>query len=85
MIDLDDPSRCPMDSSCIGCRGIWDLNVRTLDSPVGVFCVTLCTTCVEQGDLPNFAVASAARAALEHCEHLGIDVDQMAAAMEAEQ
>lgn len=58
--------------------------MRTVGSPVGVFCVTMCSACVMWDQLPNFAVVSAVNAALEHCGHLGIDADQMAAAMEAD-
>lgn len=77
-------ARCPLDSSCISCRGVADLQVRTIESPIGVFCVTLCAFCVQEDELPRFSAVSAVHASLEHCEHLGIDVDQMAAAMEAE-
>jgi len=82
VIDLDDVSGCPLDSSCICCRGTakQGLRVCTVGSPVGVFCVTMCSACIESDELPNFAVVSAVRAVLEHCSHLGIDADQMAAA-----
>lgn len=84
MIDLDDTSRCPVDSSCISCRGATDLAARTVTSSVGVFCVTLCTACIQWDELPRFSPASAVRATLEHCSHLDIDADQMSAAMRQE-
>lgn len=80
-VDLDDTARCPVDSSCFSCRGVADLAARTVTSSVGVFCITLCAFCFQEEQLPRFSPASAVRATLEHCGHLGIDADQMSAAM----
>lgn len=79
---LDDTTRCPVGDSCVSCRGTEALSVHTVGSLVGVFCVTVCAPCVQWEDLPNWAVASAANASLEHCAHLGITVDDMAELME---
>lgn len=84
MISLDDTSNCPLNESCVYCGTIQELVVATLESPVGVFCMTMCDECGERGRLPGFPVAHAVRASLEHCGHLGIDADEMAALMEAE-
>jgi hypothetical protein len=87
MIRLDDTSNCPLNESCIYCGTIQELVVATLESPVGVFCITMCDECGESGvcnRLPGLPVADAVRASLEHCAHLGIDGDEMAALMEAE-
>ncbi|MBC3191669.1 hypothetical protein H7X46_11415 [Pseudonocardia sp. C8] len=52
-----------------------------MDTPVGVLCATLCGTCAETEHLPAFGSWMAAVAAvIEHCEHLGVTVDEAAAA-----
>lgn len=81
---LDDTGNCPLGEICIFCGTSQELAVATLESPVGVFCLTMCDDCGERGRLPGFPVAYAVHASLEHCGHLGINADQMAAAMEAE-
>jgi hypothetical protein len=84
-IDVDDTSRCPVAAWCDTCAGTADLDVCTVETPVGVSCATLCGACVDSGRLPAFPSWSAAvRAVGEHCEHLSCDVDEMAAALEAE-
>ncbi len=64
------------------CRGIprrhGDLYVVTADSGMaGVLCLTLCAECRKR-PLPAMGVLVAAIRVTEHCEHLGIDLDQMA-------
>lgn len=81
MIDLDDISNCPLAGTCAVCGNTEDLDVGTLGTPVGVFCITLCPACVEYDQTPRLTPVAAVRASLEHCAHLGIDADQMAEAM----
>ncbi len=50
----------------------------TVETPVGVLCLTLCRACVRHQVLPAFSWSGAALAAAAHCEHLGIDLDQAA-------
>jgi hypothetical protein len=62
-----------------------ELEVATYQTPVGVFCATVCWSCVDAGTAPP--VPSWARAVERvgaHCQHLGIDVDQMGARLHAE-
>jgi hypothetical protein len=84
-IDLDDTSRCPVGHRCESCgteRG--DLAVTTADlGRLGVACLTLCPPCTDSNIAPPVTVSTAARLVGQHCQHLGITVDDMAAAMEA--
>lgn len=87
-LDLDDTSRCPVAKSCASCGGGDELEVVTISAPVGLFCVTLCRSCIRHGetfgDAPRFTAATAVRRSLAHCEHLGITSDQMGEAMQRE-
>ncbi len=78
MVYLDDTSRCPVGPGCESCGHLDELVVSTADTPVGVLCMTLCETCELAGMLPVFSPAEESARVLEHGEHLGIDVDQMA-------
>jgi hypothetical protein len=53
-------------------------------SQVGVMCLTMCDACQVFGP-PSMSLAQAVRRVMDHCEHLGVTVDEMAAALEAEQ
>lgn len=83
-INLDDTRRCPSTSTCETCSTAREgLAVVTVDTSVGVFCMTTCRACnegQEDGEVGRFPLVTATLRVLEHCEHLGIDVDQMAAA-----
>jgi len=80
-VDVDDTARCPVATWCESCSRIGDLYVVTADSGMGgVFCMTLCGECCER-PLPQFGVLEATTRVAEHCEHLGIDLDQMADAV----
>ena len=50
-------------------------------SRLGVACVTLCSWYAEDGAVPAAPVGAAARMAGAHAGHLGIDLDEMAAAL----
>jgi hypothetical protein len=82
-VNLDDTSNCPLQEICIDCGKAGWLEVRTFSSMVGVFCLTMCDDCARPRR-PSFSVTTAVRRSLEHCGHLGIDADQMAALMEQE-
>jgi len=84
MIHLDDTSECPMAAECRCCGGMSELDVATLESTVGVFCLTICADCAQQGSVEKIGVVEAVTLVLGHCGHLGIDADQMEALMEAE-
>lgn len=84
MTDLDNTANCRLGNSCEGCGDIDSLTVATIGSPVGVFCMTLCGRCTPNPASWRLPMVRAVHRTLEHCEHLDIDADQMAAAMEAE-
>lgn len=86
MTDLDDRTRCPIGGECATCQGADGLRVVTVQTPVGVFCCTLCVTCVEDGErLPVLGWATAIEWSMRHCQHLGIDADEMGRLMLAEE
>lgn len=84
VLDLDDTTNCPLDRRCATCDTEDDLAVGTAVTPLGVHCVTLCGSCAEKGDVRCGSWGAAMSGALDHCGHLGIDLDEMAAAMKAE-
>jgi len=94
-VDVDDTTRCPVRGQCESCdrpgvpcweeRGSGEsvLWVLTADSGMGgVFCMTLCGAC-SVCPLPSFGVLGAATRVAEHCEHLGINLDEMARLVES--
>lgn len=83
-IDLDDVGGCPVAASCAGCGATDGLAVVTADVVIGVICMTLCRPCTAHGcELPRLSVSDAAHRVCEHCTHLGVDLDQAAAAQDA--
>ena len=83
-IDLDDVSHCPLGVRCeIDGSERPDLVVDTFDTPVGVLCLSICPDHVAPKMSPPVSVATAFRLVGQHCAHLGIDVDQAAAAWRA--
>lgn len=85
-VDLDDTSRCPLGVRCESC-GVEreDLAVVTAElGRLGIACLTLCPPCSASDVAPPVSVSTAARLVGQHCTHLGIDLDQMAAAMETD-
>lgn len=81
MIDLDDTSNCPDERCCACCNRRRDVEICTLTTPIGVLCQPMCADCVSDGTAPRISVQGAADLVARHCEHLGIDLDQMARAM----
>jgi hypothetical protein len=83
-IDLDDTSRCPLGHRCESCGAERDdLAVCTaVMDRLGVACLTLCPRCAGSEVVPPVSVGTAVRLTMQHCLHLGITVDDMAAAME---
>jgi len=74
--DLDDISRCPQQDRCESCGNTEQLEPATLDTSLGVYCATLCIPCGENGKLPRLTLPGTALRVLDHCQHLGIDLDQ---------
>lgn len=84
-LDVDDTAGCPVAQVCDGCAlPDDDLAVATAGTPLGVICLSLCAVCAEAGIVPVHSAAGALRAVLDHCDHLGTDVDAMTAALAGE-
>lgn len=83
-LNLDDTTNCPLDRRCSTCGTEDDLAVGTAVTPVGVLCLTLCGPCAITGDIPNIGCVTAATNVLDHCGHLGCELEEMAAALGAE-
>jgi hypothetical protein len=82
---LDDTSRCPVADTCASCPSNEDLAVATAETPVGVYCLTLCASCADAGRLPRPRSAPATvLLVMEHCGHLGITADEAAELLDAE-
>jgi hypothetical protein len=82
---LSPSRRCPHAGRCQAGGATRELDLATYQTPVGVFCATVCTPCVDAGNAPpvrswlqGFERVGA------HCQHLGIDLDQMAALLDRE-
>jgi hypothetical protein len=85
-VDLDDTSRCPLGRRCESC-GVERADLRVCTAAldrIGVACLTLCPRCAGSGVVPPVSVGTAVRLTAEHCGHLGITVDEMAAALETD-
>lgn len=77
--------RCPLGDRCEVCGSGQDLDVAIYSTPVGVFCATVCERCTTPAKAPPVrGWAQACERVGGHCEHLGIDLDQMAAILHAE-
>ena len=87
-IDIDPlaPSPdCPLGDRCQACGGTRHLEVATYQTPVGVFCATVCWPCADAGNPPPVrSWSQACQRVGEHCQHLGIDLEQMADILQAE-
>jgi hypothetical protein len=71
---------CSHGRRCEACGAARDLDVATYQTPVGVFCATVCRPCVAAGNPPPIrSWGQACERVGAHCQHLGIDLDQMAA------
>jgi hypothetical protein len=71
--------RCPRAGRCEACGATRALEVATYQTPVGVFCATVCNRCVDTRNPPVRSWGQACERVGAHCQHLGIDLDQMAA------
>ena len=83
---LGPSAACPRAGRCEACGGTRALEVATYQTPVGVFCATVCGRCLRVGMAP--AVRSwgqACERVAAHCQHLGLDLEEMADMLEAEQ
>jgi hypothetical protein len=77
--------RCPHAGRCEACGTTRQLAVATYLTQVGVFCATVCDPCVDGAKAPPVrSWLEAFERVGAHCEHLGIDLDQMAALLDRE-
>ena len=77
--------RCPRTGRCEACGTPRGLEVATYQTPVGVFCATVCHPYVDAGNPPPVrSWLGAFERVGAHCQHLGLDLDQMADLLEAE-
>jgi len=77
--------RCPRASRCEACDATRDLDLATYQTQVGVFCATICDPCVTARNPPPVrSWLEAFERVGTHCQHLGIDLDQMAAVLHRE-
>lgn len=83
-LDLGDTTGCPVGEICEGCGTTIGLAVVTMDSLVGVYCLTMCGTCVAAARFPVLSWVPMFALVCLHCGHLGIDPDDMPAVRRAE-
>lgn len=82
-VDLDDTTNCPLGHRCESCGAAGNgVTVQTATTPLGVLCLTMCPRCSRSTVAPPLAVGTVVRLVMQHCEQLGIDADEMAAAMD---
>lgn len=88
MLDLYDVSRCPRGPTCERCGRREDqgaiLARGTVETVMGVFCATVCVRCsTERSEVAaSLSPIAVAERVGRHCEHLGIDLDEMVAALD---
>jgi hypothetical protein len=88
-VELGDTRRCTRAGQCEICQGTTSLLVVARDSMLGELCATVCANCLRglsegKQRFPNLGCTTAALRVGDHCEHLGIDLDQMADLVAAE-
>jgi hypothetical protein len=77
--------RCLQAGRCEVCGTTRALEVATYETPVGVFCATVCGRCLHIGKPPRVSSwGQACERVGAHCQHLGFDLDQMPDLLEAE-
>jgi hypothetical protein len=77
--------RCPRTGRCEACGTPRGLEVATYQTVVGVFCATVCWRCLRVGNPPQVrSCGQACERVADHCQHLGLDLDQMADLLEGE-
>jgi hypothetical protein len=77
--------RCRRADRCEACGATRQLDLATYQTPVGVFCATVCGPCLDAGKAPPVrSWGGAIERVGAHCQHLGIDLDQMAALLHPE-
>ena len=85
-VDVDDVTRCPQAATCERCgQSDSTMEVVTVDlAHLGVACASICQYCLDGDRLPRWDVPSSVRRIGNHCEHLGVTVDDMAESIAAD-
>lgn len=83
-VDLANTFGCPWRGPCAICGTQDDVMTGTAETRLGVFCLRLCGPCADRPIPACRSAVEAMEKVLEHCEHLGISADDMAAVMEYE-
>lgn len=71
-------------SPCECCGETGTVTIVTATTPLGGICLSTCPRCAAADVAPPVSVGPAGRFVLQHCEHLGIEPDQMAAQLATE-
>lgn len=82
-LDLDDTTGCSVGECCEVCGTGDDLAVGTMRTFGGIACLTICPDCAIR-PLPGLPPLTALTRCGGHAEHLGIDLDVMAAVIDDE-
>lgn len=83
-VDLDDLTRCPLGDVCHHCGKTATLRLATYATPLGVFCATVCASCLIGNRIPALASTIVVHRVADHCDHLAITFDEMAAVLQSE-
>jgi hypothetical protein len=84
-MNLDETMNCPLAAACQDCGMTENCVVATFETQVGVHCRTLCEHCRNpELPFPTIGLHEAVTLVLKHCEHLGITLDDMADALDAQ-
>jgi hypothetical protein len=81
VVNLNDFTNCPTGPDCLSCGTAEHLTLAIVQTPAGVFCLTVCTPCGKAMLFPNIEARACERMAEAHCEHLGITVADMRVTM----
>jgi hypothetical protein len=77
--------RCRLGRCCEACGGGQRLEAATYQAPVRVLCATVCCACVAADAAPPVrSWGQACERVRAHYQHLGLDLDQMGALLQAE-
>jgi hypothetical protein len=81
--DVFSTANCPTGHRCEACGdAVEGLVPMTVQTPLGVLCLTVCPRCGDADMAPPVAISTAMRLVAQHCAHIGCDLDEMAAALD---
>lgn len=71
-LDLGDLTRCPLGDVCHHCGKGSTLRLTTYETPLGVFCATVCASCLLARRTPDLPDATVQHRVRDHRDHLGL-------------